>query len=48
MSRRDAGATKKIAPALGRGDWQSCSNLELIPEKLVVDFVVELDFLRFD
>jgi hypothetical protein len=39
---------KKTPRFFGRGGWQSCSNLKQIPEELVVDLVVELDFLRFD
>jgi hypothetical protein len=41
---------KKQTPQLspGRFQRQNCSFLEQIPEKLVVDFVMELHLLRLD
>jgi len=41
-------AAKKPPRLFDRGGWQGRSNLKQIPEELVVDLVVELDFLRFD
>src|ERR1700675_4482663 len=39
---------KQNAPAFDRGVWQTSRDLEQVPQELVVDLVVELDFLRFD
>ena len=39
---------KQNAPALDQGVLADSSDLEQVPEELVVDLVVELDFLRFD
>src|SRR5271167_409263 len=42
------GATKQNAPAFDRGAGRSACSLEEIPQELIVDLMVELDFLRFD
>jgi hypothetical protein len=39
---------KRKPRLLARAFWQTCSSLEEVPEELVVDLVVKLDFLRFD
>src|SRR2546428_592652 len=39
---------KQNAPVLGRGVGINSSGLEQVPQELVVDLVMELDFLRFD
>ena len=41
-------AAKKPPRLFDRGGWPSGSNLKQIPQELVVDLMVELDFLRFD
>jgi hypothetical protein len=40
--------TKQNAPAFDRDVFADSADLKEIPQELVVDLVVELDFLRFD